>query len=302
MPRQYPPEFRRKVLDLVASGRPSAAVAADLGISDQTIYAWRRQHRIDTGQMPGLTSGEAAELVAARKRIAELEAELAIHRRSSALLAKVVHPRAVRGHLRDVQRGTAGPSRGPGPGRVRVGLLRLAAPPAVPAGVALCLAGRADRCRPRGLARHLRGPPGPRRPRSGLGAGRHLPRGGGAAHPSGWPQGPAGESPARLKHQGPTAVDRVDRVFARMSVDQLWVTDMTEHPTREGKVYCAAVLEPFLAGLSGGPSTRPRPRLCDQRLGHGPAQPDPAARQRSGDPLRSRGPGWTQGVVATPRV
>ena len=28
-----------------------------------------------------------------------------------------------------------------------------------------------------------------------------------------------------------------------MSVDQLWVTDITEHPTREGKVYCAAVLD-----------------------------------------------------------
>ena len=25
--------------------------------------------------------------------------------------------------------------------------------------------------------------------------------------------------------------------------DQLWVTDITEHPTREGKVYCAVVLD-----------------------------------------------------------
>ncbi|CAA9442300.1 MAG: Integrase, partial [uncultured Pseudonocardia sp.] len=25
--------------------------------------------------------------------------------------------------------------------------------------------------------------------------------------------------------------------------NQLWVTDITEHPTREGKVYCAVVLD-----------------------------------------------------------
>ncbi|CAN1494408.1 hypothetical protein MCEMAEM6B_00291 [Mycobacteriaceae bacterium] len=51
MPKRYPEEFRRKVLDLVAAGRP---IAPDLGISDQTIYGWRKQELIDTGQLPGL--------------------------------------------------------------------------------------------------------------------------------------------------------------------------------------------------------------------------------------------------------
>jgi transposase-like protein len=64
--RSYPPEFRRKVLDLIAAGRPVAQIAADLDISDQTIYNWRRQHLIDTGQMPGFTSSDQAELVAAQ--------------------------------------------------------------------------------------------------------------------------------------------------------------------------------------------------------------------------------------------
>jgi transposase InsO family protein len=31
------------------------------------------------------------------------------------------------------------------------------------------------------------------------------------------------------------ATDLVDRRFTREGVDQLWVTDITEHPTREGK-------------------------------------------------------------------
>jgi putative transposase len=40
-----------------------------------------------------------------------------------------------------------------------------------------------------------------------------------------------------------TAGDLVDRQFHRDEPDQLWVTDITEHPTREGKVYCAVVLD-----------------------------------------------------------
>jgi FixJ family two-component response regulator len=34
VPKRYPEEFRRKVLDLVAAGCPIAQIAADLGISD----------------------------------------------------------------------------------------------------------------------------------------------------------------------------------------------------------------------------------------------------------------------------
>jgi transposase len=95
MPRRYPPEFRRKVLDLVASGRRVAQIAVDLDISDQTIYNWRRQQLIDSGQLPGISSTDHAELVAARRRIAELEAEVEIHRRAAELLKQVVVPKGV---------------------------------------------------------------------------------------------------------------------------------------------------------------------------------------------------------------
>ncbi len=40
-----------------------------------------------------------------------------------------------------------------------------------------------------------------------------------------------------------TADDLVHRKFHRLSPNELWVTDITEHPTREGKVFCAAVLD-----------------------------------------------------------
>ena len=91
--RGYPQEFRRKVLDLVEAGRPVVDIARDLGISAQSIYVWRRQDRIDKGLEPGLSSAERSELSEAKRRITELETELAVHRRASELLGKVVPPK-----------------------------------------------------------------------------------------------------------------------------------------------------------------------------------------------------------------
>jgi transposase len=91
--RGYPPEFRRKVLDLVEAERPIAEIAQALGISEQSVYTWRRQDRIDRGLEPGLTSTEKAELVAAKRRIAELETELQAMRRAMELVREVVPPK-----------------------------------------------------------------------------------------------------------------------------------------------------------------------------------------------------------------
>ena len=57
-----------------------------------------------------------------------------------------------------------------------------------------------------------------------------------------------------------TAEDRVERNFHRDQADELWVTDLTEHPTREGKVYCAVVLDVWSRrvigwSIDGRPST-----------------------------------------------
>lgn len=89
----YPPEFRRKVVDLLKSGRSVREVAADLQISEQTIYTWRRQDLIDAGQLPGTTSSDNAELVTARRRIVELETELAATKRAAELLREAVPPK-----------------------------------------------------------------------------------------------------------------------------------------------------------------------------------------------------------------
>lgn len=40
-----------------------------------------------------------------------------------------------------------------------------------------------------------------------------------------------------------SSTDLVERVFEREAPNQLWVTDITEHRTREGKLYCCVVLD-----------------------------------------------------------
>ena len=94
MPYRYPSEFRRRVLDLIAPGRSVASVSGDLGVSDQTIYTWRRQELVDTGVEAGLTTIEASELRTAKRKIKDLETELAVTRRANELLKEqVVSPK-----------------------------------------------------------------------------------------------------------------------------------------------------------------------------------------------------------------
>ena len=64
-------------------------------------------------------------------------------------------------------------------------------------------------------------------------------------------QGLSGRPRYRKLSIAATATDRVGRQFARDEPDQLWVTDITEHPTREGKVYCAVLLDAFSRRVVG---------------------------------------------------
>lgn len=48
-----------------------------------------------------------------------------------------------------------------------------------------------------------------------------------------------------------TYEDRVNRDFQAVETNSLWLTDITEHPTREGKIYCCAVLDLFSRKIMG---------------------------------------------------
>ena len=75
MPRMYPATVRRQIVQRLRSGEAVAAVAAETGICQATLFRWKRQALIDVGVIEGTPSVEADELAAAHKRIAQLEAE-----------------------------------------------------------------------------------------------------------------------------------------------------------------------------------------------------------------------------------
>jgi putative transposase len=80
-----------------------------------------------------------------------------------------------------------------------------------------------------------------------------------------------GRSGARKRYGIPSiasADDLVERMFVRERPNELWVTDITEHPTREGKVYCAVVLDAFSRRVVGWSiSHNPTAALTSNALG-----------------------------------
>jgi transposase len=97
MPKSYSPEFRRRVIELCRSGgRRPREVAEELDVSEATVYRWIAQDEVDLGERDGVRSGERAELSEARARIRELEGELELTRKASALFDEQEGRRAVR--------------------------------------------------------------------------------------------------------------------------------------------------------------------------------------------------------------
>ena len=275
--RGYPPEFRRKVLDLIDAGRKVTDIARDLEISSQTIYNWRQQHRIDQGLKPGLSSGERAELLAARRRIAQLETELRIARRATEL-------------LRDVK-----------PPKVRYAAISVMAAERLPVQSACRILEVSES----GFYAWYRRPPSERSIRHawltdlvtevhdasrqtygsirvhaeltlgrGVNVGLHqvtlVMRHAGLRGLMGRRKRPRIERPDAI------AVDLVDRSFARGTSDQLWVTDITEHPTREGRLYCCVVLDAFSRRVVGWSiDASPTTALVTNALGMAISSRDP---------------------------
>jgi hypothetical protein len=109
-----------------------------------------------------MTSSGHAELVAARKQIAQLENEMVIHRRAASSSAMWCPQKALCGDHGNRQRGPARAGRHTSAQGLGVGLLRMARPGAVSAGGAACVANGADPVRSPGLPRRLWVPQDPR--------------------------------------------------------------------------------------------------------------------------------------------
>jgi transposase len=63
-------------------------VAAELGLAEATVYRWKAQDLIDRGVKPGTSTSERGELAAAKRRIQELETELALVTQAAKLFAE----------------------------------------------------------------------------------------------------------------------------------------------------------------------------------------------------------------------
>ena len=85
----YPSEFRREALELLKlSEKPITQIAKDLGVSEQTLYVWRRQAEVDQGKREGLSSDEREELRRLRKENRTLQMEKEILERAAVFFAK----------------------------------------------------------------------------------------------------------------------------------------------------------------------------------------------------------------------
>jgi transposase len=74
------------VIARVRAGKPQKQTADDLGIHPVTLSKWINQDDIDRGARPGVPSSESTELREARRRIREVETELAIVLQAAELL------------------------------------------------------------------------------------------------------------------------------------------------------------------------------------------------------------------------
>ncbi len=94
MPRAYPEEFRRDVVEIARrSETPVVQIAKDFGISDAVIRRWVAQADLEDGLKPATSAQESAELREANKRIRLLEMENEVLRRAAVYLGRGVNPK-----------------------------------------------------------------------------------------------------------------------------------------------------------------------------------------------------------------
>ena len=269
MPKPYPPEFRRRALDLLASGRSVRDVARSLGIAESCQHRWKSRDLLERGlKTPTPEQVESAALAAAKARIAELETEVKILRKAAAAVEQVVSPKARFALVAELAaEGVPVKQACLSLGVSRAGFYEARSRP--PSARTIRRAWLTDQITAvHEASRQTYGAPRVRAELV-LGQGVIVSRKTVAAlmrH-----AGLTGLPLRRRAKRGPSAktvTDLVKRDFRRDGPNQLWVTDITEHPTREGKLYCCVVLDVFSRRVVGWAiDSRHRADLATSALG-----------------------------------
>lgn len=85
----YPPEFRRRMVQLVKSGRSPESLAEEFEPSGAAIRNWVKQQDLDEGRREdGLTTAEREELRRLRREIRVLREEREILAKAAAWFAR----------------------------------------------------------------------------------------------------------------------------------------------------------------------------------------------------------------------
>ncbi|MEU2875093.1 IS3 family transposase [Streptomyces sp. NPDC007070] len=259
MPKPYPKEFREDVVRVARNREPGVTleqIAADFGVHPITLSKWLRRADTDEGARPAAASGESAELREVLKRIRLLEQENEVLRRAAAYLSQANLPKMMYPLVRE--------------------LAAAAAPQRVPVAVTCRVLGLARQPCYRWLARPVTdaGLAEAYRANTLFDAHRDDPEFGhrfllDEAYAAGEPMAERtawricrdngwwsayGKSRGRGKNARagpPVHDDLVRRDFTADGPNRLWLTDITEHATSEGKLYLCAVKDVYSRRIVG---------------------------------------------------
>ncbi|WP_085945573.1 MULTISPECIES: IS3 family transposase [unclassified Actinoplanes] len=96
MPKPYPREFRDDVVRVARNrddGVTVEQIAKDFGVHPMTLFKWLRQADVEDGAKPGVTRSESSELRELRRRNKLLEQENEVLRRAAAYLSQANLPK-----------------------------------------------------------------------------------------------------------------------------------------------------------------------------------------------------------------
>ncbi|MFW0775263.1 IS3 family transposase [Paenarthrobacter nitroguajacolicus] len=250
MPTAYGAEFRQDVIDVARKGEaPLAQIAKDFGLSVTTLKRWIAiAERKESGAGPA--GGDSAEMRELKKRNRLLEQENEILRRAAAYLARDINPKMIYPLVTDLAaHGVPVAVTCRVLGFSKQGYYRWRASPVTErdwidahlVNAALDIHADDPAAGYRLIADEL--------PGKGITAGENrvqrLCRDHGIWSVFSKKRG------LNRRPGPPVHDDLVERDFTAVAPNELWLTDITEHPTAEGKLYLCAVKDVYSGRIVG---------------------------------------------------